>query len=65
MPWYIKEPRDMLIVSKLAERGEEYDGKINAWDTSYYENILLETKYQLYPEEIKKYFSLENTVTSA
>lgn len=55
----------MLIVSKLAERGEEYDGKINAWDTSYYENILLETKYQLYPEEIKKYFSLENTVTSA
>ncbi|KAG0167334.1 hypothetical protein DFQ28_006294 [Apophysomyces sp. BC1034] len=45
-----------------ASRGEEYDGSFNAWDTSYYECILLEKEYAVDQEYIKKYFSLERTI---
>ncbi|CAO3623993.1 unnamed protein product [Cunninghamella echinulata] len=43
-------------------RGETFDGSFHPWDTSYYERILLESEYSLDQEEIKKYFSLENTI---
>ncbi|KAI9497607.1 hypothetical protein BDB00DRAFT_925716 [Zychaea mexicana] len=45
-----------------AARGEEFDGVLNPWDTSYYERILLEKEYSVDQEEIKKYFSLETTI---
>ncbi|KAI7870737.1 hypothetical protein BDF14DRAFT_1768860 [Spinellus fusiger] len=45
-----------------AENHEEYDGKINAWDTSYYKRILLEKHYSVDQEKIKKYFVLEATI---
>jgi Zn-dependent oligopeptidase len=48
----------------LAARGEEYDGSFNAWDSSYYQRILLEDQYAVDQEEIKKYFSLETTIQS-
>lgn len=48
----------------LAERGEKYDGSFNAWDSSYYQRILLENNYAVDQEEIKKYFSLETTIQS-
>ncbi|ORY91930.1 hypothetical protein BCR43DRAFT_497509 [Syncephalastrum racemosum] len=45
-----------------AELGEAFDGKLNAWDTSYYERILLESEYSVDQEKIKVYFSLDTTV---
>ncbi|KAG2203937.1 hypothetical protein INT47_007520 [Mucor saturninus] len=50
------------IVTEKAERGEEFDGSFNAWDSSYYERILLENEYSVDQEEIKKFFSLETTI---
>ncbi|ORX58039.1 zincin [Hesseltinella vesiculosa] len=60
--------KEMEVLKELKKQdkealGESYDGTFNAWDTSYYERILLETKYLVNQEEIKKYFSLESTVT--
>ncbi|KAI7895672.1 uncharacterized protein EV154DRAFT_494568 [Mucor mucedo] len=48
--------------TEKAERGEEFDGSFNAWDSSYYERILLENEYSVDQEEIKKFFSLETTI---
>ncbi|KAI7859474.1 hypothetical protein BDC45DRAFT_496162 [Circinella umbellata] len=48
--------------NEKASRGEEFDGTLNPWDTSYYERILLEKEYSVDQEEIKKYFSLETTI---
>ncbi|CAO3657059.1 unnamed protein product [Mucor hiemalis] len=46
----------------FAERGEKFDGTFNAWDSGYYERILLENEYAVDQEEIKKYFSLETAI---
>ncbi|KAI8967622.1 hypothetical protein BDF20DRAFT_227052 [Mycotypha africana] len=51
-----------LKKAEKAERGEEYDGQLNAWDTSYYQRILLEKEYSVDQELIKQYFSLEATI---
>ncbi|KAI8087812.1 uncharacterized protein B0P05DRAFT_532363 [Gilbertella persicaria] len=51
-----------LKKAEKASRGEDYDGKLNAWDTSYYQRIHLENEYSVDQEEIKKYFSLEKTI---
>ncbi|KAI7903245.1 uncharacterized protein BX663DRAFT_507971 [Cokeromyces recurvatus] len=51
-----------LKKAEKASRGEEYDGTFNAWDTSYYERILLENEYAVDQEKIKQYFSLETTI---
>ncbi|KAI9476392.1 MAG: hypothetical protein EXX96DRAFT_540918 [Benjaminiella poitrasii] len=48
--------------SEKASRGEEYDGTFNAWDSSYYQRILLENEYAVDQEKIKQYFSLETTI---
>ncbi|CAO3681225.1 unnamed protein product [Umbelopsis vinacea] len=44
-------------------RGEEFDGKINGWDTAYYLRVLLEEEYQVDQQVIKQYFPLNNTVS--
>ncbi|ORZ24337.1 hypothetical protein BCR42DRAFT_402720 [Absidia repens] len=61
----IKEIETMKEIKKKEkeERGEQYDGTFNPWDTSYYERILLESKYSVDQEQIKKYFSLETTIS--
>ncbi|KAF7723369.1 hypothetical protein EC973_002068 [Apophysomyces ossiformis] len=51
-----------LKKEEKASRGENYDGSFNAWDTSYYERILLEKEYAVDQEYIKKFFSLEHTI---
>ncbi|KAG1239041.1 hypothetical protein G6F68_018721 [Rhizopus microsporus] len=51
-----------LKKNEKKNRGEEYDGELNSWDTSYYERMLLGTEYAVDQEEIKKYFSLESTI---
>lgn len=48
----------------VASRGEEYDGTFNAWDSSYYQRMLLEDQYSVDQEKIKQYFSLETTIQS-
>ncbi|CAO3679345.1 unnamed protein product [Rhizopus stolonifer] len=56
------ERLNQLKKAEKESRGEKYDGKLNSWDTSYYERILLGTEYAVDQEEIKKYFSLESTI---
>ncbi|OBZ85262.1 Thimet oligopeptidase [Choanephora cucurbitarum] len=56
------ESLKQLKKEEKASRNEEYDGKLNAWDTSYYHRMHLETEYSVDQEEIKKYFSLEKTI---
>ena len=40
----------------------EFDGKLNAWDTSFFGNCLLKTKYGVDSEKIKEYFPLDHVV---
>ncbi|KAI9017893.1 hypothetical protein CLU79DRAFT_762149 [Phycomyces nitens] len=59
--------KEIEILKRLKEeekalRNEPFDGKLNSWDTSYYERVLLEKEYSVDQEEIKKYFSLEPTI---
>ncbi|KAI8353351.1 hypothetical protein BD560DRAFT_408324 [Blakeslea trispora] len=56
------ESLKQLKKDEKASRKEEYDGKLNAWDTSYYHRMHLESEYSVDQEEIKKYFSLEKTI---
>lgn len=53
-----------ILLYFIAERGEDFDGSFNSWDSSYYERILLENEYSVDQEEIKKFFSLETTIQS-
>jgi len=55
---------EMQVLLKLKqqeceENGENFDGKINDWDLSYYSNIHLEKEYGLNDEEIRSYFPIE------
>lgn len=52
------------ILAYVAARGEKFDGSFNAWDSSYYQRILLENEYSVDQEQIKQYFSLETTIQS-
>ncbi|KAI9323370.1 hypothetical protein BX666DRAFT_2116999 [Dichotomocladium elegans] len=56
------ETLKQLKKEEKEQRGEAFDGAVNAWDTGYYERILLEKEYSVDQEEIRKYFSLEPTV---
>lgn len=40
----------------------EFDGKLNAWDSGFYDNRLLKTKYGVDAEKIKEYFPLDHVV---
>lgn len=60
-----KDDRDVLLKLKeehYKESGQEFDEKLNAWDTSFYDNILLKTKYGVDAEAIKQYFPLDHVV---
>jgi Zn-dependent oligopeptidase len=43
--------------------GMVFDGVLNAWDTSFYGNILLKTKYGVDSEKIREYFPLDHVVS--
>eukprot|EP00797_Seminavis_robusta_P036417 Sro92_g047940.2 (725) ;mRNA; f:10937-13326 len=60
-----KEDYDTLLQLKkehCSETGVEFDGKLNAWDTSFYNNRLLQTKYGVDSEAIRQYFPLDHVV---
>ncbi|KAF1805697.1 hypothetical protein V8B55DRAFT_1489450 [Mucor lusitanicus] len=57
----IEELKELKKAEKAA-RGEKFDGSFNAWDSSYYQRILLENEYSVDQEQIKQYFSLETTI---
>ena len=44
------------------EKGQEFDGKLNAWDSSFYNNQLLKNKYGVDAEAIRQYFPLDHVV---
>lgn len=46
----------------LKENEQEFDGKLNAWDTGFYNNMLLKTKYGVDAEKIREYFPLDHVV---
>ena len=47
---------------KESSSAEEFDGKLNAWDTGFYGNMLLKTKYGVDAEKIREYFPLDHVV---
>ena len=60
-----KEDYDTLLKLKeeyCEEAGIEFDGVLNAWDTAFYGNRLLKTKYGVDSEAIKEYFPLDHVV---
>lgn len=67
------------ITAKLAEKGKEEmarlaevkrkatgnaDAIINAWDYSFYDNVLKETEYCVDEEKIKEYFPMDQVTTA-
>ena len=65
-----KQDRDVLLKLKEEHHKEmggddeksSFDGKLNAWDTSFYNNRLLKTKYGVDAEAIREYFPLDHVV---
>ena len=53
-----KELEKLLLIKKnhVESRGEEFDGKINAWDFSYYHELLMKTEYGVDDDVIREYF---------
>ncbi len=54
-----KDYNELLELKKSKEAGAT---AINAWETSYYSNILKKEKYQLDGEEVKQYFALDDVL---
>ncbi len=44
------------------ETQTKFDGKLNAWDSGFYDNRLLKTKYGVDAEKIREYFPLDHVV---
>jgi Zn-dependent oligopeptidase len=44
------------------ESGQAFDGKLHAWDTSFYNDILLQTEYGVDSDAIRQYFPLDHVV---
>jgi Zn-dependent oligopeptidase len=60
-----KEDRDVLLKLKedhCKENGLEFDGKLNAWDTTFYVNLLLKTSYGVDTEAVRQYFPLDHVI---
>ena len=60
-----KEDYNRLLTLKehhCAEAGLDFDGKLNAWDTAFYDNLLLKTEYGVDVDKIKEYFPLDHVV---
>lgn len=60
-----KVERDRLLEVKkehVAGRGETFDGKLNAWDLSFYHNLLLKKEYGVDEQRITEYFPLDVVV---
>jgi len=55
-----KKDYDELLEIKRTKQTEA--NTINAWETSYYSNILKKEKYQLDGEEVKQYFALDDVL---
>lgn len=51
-----------LVAAKQEYTNDKSASKINAWEASFYNNILLNTKYNLDAEEVKQYFELNNVI---
>jgi Zn-dependent oligopeptidase len=63
-----KEDRDVLLKLKedhCKEVGKDFDGKLNAWDTAFYNDRLLKTKYGVDAEAIRQYFPLDHVVETS
>lgn len=60
-PLLEREIKVLLELKKKekADRGEEFDGKINAWDKSYYCDMVEKEQYSVDQELFKPYFPLE------
>jgi len=64
VPTARKEKQRLLELkrSHVEGRGEEFDGKLNAWDLSFYNNLLLKQQYGVDQQKIKQYFPIDVVV---
>mmetsp|Transcript_18234 Transcript_18234/g.39794 ORF Transcript_18234/g.39794 Transcript_18234/m.39794 type:complete len:740 (-) Transcript_18234:165-2384(-) len=51
-----------LKKTHFEELGIEFDGKLNAWDSGFYNNLLLKRDYGVDSEKIREYFPLSHVV---
>ena len=42
------------FLQEKKERGEAFDGKINAWDFQYYHTMLKQQKFAIDEDEVRK-----------
>ncbi|KNC84709.1 thimet oligopeptidase [Sphaeroforma arctica JP610] len=59
-PLAAQEMDKLLDLKKAdcAETGTDFNGNINAWDTSYYQNLVQEKQFQVDHQALKEYFPL-------
>jgi len=64
LPLGQKELEKLLYLKEQEKksRNENFDGKINEWDFSYYINMLKENEYGVDDETVRQYFPMETTL---
>ena len=61
LPMAHKELADILNLAKEIG-GAEFDGELRHWDVSFFSERLKEQRFNLKDEELRPYFSLENSL---
>lgn len=54
--------KEIEELKDLKEQQHPEATELNAWDVSYYENRLLDSKYKLNTDEVKQYFEMNNVI---
>jgi thimet oligopeptidase len=58
-----KQDLDELIATKRAYLKDPSVNNINAWESSFYNNLLMKQKYDVDQEKVKEYLALDNVIS--